>query len=50
MSRFSRATARIAKRFMTARYEEALNRLSDRQLADIGLTREGIPASVRELV
>jgi uncharacterized protein YjiS (DUF1127 family) len=45
MSRFSR----LAERFRVARYTEALNLMTDRQLADIGLTRGGISARAQEL-
>ena len=41
MSRFRRAAAGVAERFLAARYHQALSGLSDRQLADIGL-----PASI----
>ncbi len=49
MNRFRRATAGVAERFLTARYHEALSSLSDRQLADIGLTRENISLRALEL-
>ena len=49
MSRFSRLTAKFAEGFMASRYHDALNYLSDRQLAEIGLTRDSIPARAREL-
>ncbi len=45
MTKFSRFT----ERFLMARYSHALSHLSDRQLADIGLTRETIPTRAREL-
>ena len=44
MSRFRRAAAGVAERFLTARYHEALSGMSDRQLADIGLTRRASTA------
>jgi uncharacterized protein YjiS (DUF1127 family) len=49
MSRFRRAAAGIAERFLTARYNQVLSGMSDHQLADIGLTRQGIPLRAREL-
>ena len=49
MSRFRNAAAGIAERFMAARYKQALSGLSDRQLADIGLTRETLSLRAREL-
>ena len=49
MSTFRRVAAGVAERFLTARYHQALSGLSDRQLADIGLTREGISLRAREL-
>jgi uncharacterized protein YjiS (DUF1127 family) len=49
MSRFRRAAAGVAERFLTARYQQALSGLNDRQLADIGLTRAGIAQRAREL-
>ena len=49
MSRFRRAAAGFAERFLTARYHEALSGLSDRQLADIGLARADISQRAREL-
>lgn len=49
MSKFRRAAAGLAEGFMAARFHQALNDLSDRQLADIGLTRAEIPERAREL-
>jgi uncharacterized protein YjiS (DUF1127 family) len=49
MSRFRHAAAGIAERFLTARYHQALSQLSDRQLADIGLTRATIAERALEL-
>jgi uncharacterized protein YjiS (DUF1127 family) len=47
MNRFSRAFSTLTDGFNTARLNHTFNRMSDRQLADIGLTREN--ASLRAL-
>ena len=49
MNRFRRAAAGIAERFLTARYHQALSGMSDRQLADIGLSRDNISLRALEL-
>ena len=49
MSRFRRAAASIAQGFMAARYHQALSNMNDRQLAEIGLTRETISRRAFEL-
>ena len=49
MSRFKRAAASLAEGFLASRYHEAMSRMSDRQLADIGVTRETISARACEL-
>ena len=49
MSRFRHAVATAVERFRAARFYDALNGLSDRQLADIGLTRGDVPQRAREL-
>ena len=49
MSMFKRVAAGFAEGFMASRYHQALNNLSDRQLADIGLTRETIVRRAYEL-
>ncbi len=49
MSKLRNAAAGVAERFLAARYHQALSGLSDRQLADIGLTRETISLRAREL-
>ncbi len=47
MNRFARAFSSLTVGFNTARLNHSFNRMSDRQLADIGLTREN--ASLRAL-
>ncbi len=47
MNRFSRVFNSLTEGFNTARLNHTFNRMSDRQLADIGLTREN--ASLRSL-
>ena len=49
MSRFSRFFGGISEGFRAARYNQALNQLSDRQLADIGLSRGELPRHALEL-
>ncbi len=49
MRTFKRVAAGLAEGFLTARYHEALRQMNDHQLADLGLTREGIPQRAREL-
>ena len=39
----------VAERFRAARFHDALNGLTDRQLSEIGLTRAGIAQRAREL-
>ncbi len=45
MSRFRR----VAEGFMAARFHQALSQMSDRQLADMGLSRETISQRALEL-
>lgn len=47
MNRFSRVFTSLTEGLSTARLNHTLNRMSDRQLADIGLTRD--TASLRAL-
>jgi uncharacterized protein YjiS (DUF1127 family) len=47
MNRFARAFSTLTDGLHTARLNHTFNRMSDRQLADIGLTREN--ASLRAL-
>ena len=47
MNRFAHAFSSLTAGFNTARLNHAFNHMSDRQLADIGLTREN--ASLRAL-
>jgi uncharacterized protein YjiS (DUF1127 family) len=49
MSRFARAAAGFAERLRVAGYHRALSQMSDRQLADIGLSRETISHRAHEL-
>jgi len=49
MMRFKRAAASLAEGFMTSRYQQALNHLSDGQLADLGLTRQTLRGRARQL-
>ena len=49
MSTFNRFFAGIAEGFRAARIHQALSRMSDRQLADIGVTRDGISQRAHEL-
>ncbi len=49
MNKFTSVFAGIAEGFRAARFHSALSRLSDRQLADIGLTRENISRRALEL-
>ncbi len=49
MNKFNRVFTGIAEGFRAARFHSALNRLSDRQLADIGLNRDSISQRALEL-
>ncbi len=49
MNTFTRTAARFAEGVMAARHNHALRRMSDRQLADIGLTRENVSLRALEL-
>lgn len=49
MSRFSDYLTGFSERFKAARYNEVLTRMSDRQLADIGLSRGEIPRHARDM-
>lgn len=49
MSRFSKILTGVADGFKAARFRQAMSRLSDRQLADIGLSRENISRRALEL-
>ena len=42
MTSFTRVFTSFADGFKTARLHHTLNRMSDRQLADIGLSRENV--------
>jgi uncharacterized protein YjiS (DUF1127 family) len=49
MSRMSNLLSSLSVGFKTARFNQALNRMSDRQLADIGIDRFDIPRRAREM-
>jgi uncharacterized protein YjiS (DUF1127 family) len=49
MSRFSNYFAGVSERFKAARFSHVLNEMSDRQLADIGVSRAEIPRRAREM-
>jgi uncharacterized protein YjiS (DUF1127 family) len=49
MNRFSRVLTSLTDGFNTARLTRTLDRMSDRQLADIGFTRETISLRSLEL-
>ena len=49
MNKFRNVFSGIADGIKAARFHHALNGLSDRQLADIGLTRENISRRALEL-
>ncbi len=49
MNKFTRTAARFAEGFMAARHHHTLSRMSDRQLADIGLSRDNISLRALEL-
>ena len=49
MSRLSQFFGGISENFRAARFHHALNQLSDRQLADIGLSRNDLTRRSREL-
>ncbi len=49
MNRFSRAFNSLTTSLSTARLNHTLNRMSDRQLADIGLSRENVSVRALEL-
>jgi uncharacterized protein YjiS (DUF1127 family) len=49
MSTFTRIFAGLAEGLRVARFHRALSQLSDRQLADIGVSRDEIPRRAVEL-
>ena len=49
MNKFRNIFSGFAENVREARFQSALGRLSDRQLADIGLTRENISRRALEL-
>ena len=49
MNSFTRAFSSLTAGFNTARLNHTFNRMSDRQLADIGLSRENISLRALEL-
>lgn len=49
MNRFARTFSSLTDGFNTARLNHTLNRMSDRQLADIGLSRENVSLRALEL-
>ena len=49
MSRFSNYFSVVSDRFKAARFNQVLSQMSDRQLADIGVTRETIPQAARRM-
>jgi uncharacterized protein YjiS (DUF1127 family) len=49
MSRFSNYFTGVSERFKAARFNQILNQMSDRQLADMGFTRGDIPRRAREM-
>jgi uncharacterized protein YjiS (DUF1127 family) len=49
MNSFKRFAARVSEGFRASRYHQAFSQMSDRQLADIGLSRETISNRAREL-
>lgn len=49
MSKLSNFFSGISEGFRAARYSQTLNQLSDRQLADIGLTRSDISRRAMDL-
>jgi uncharacterized protein YjiS (DUF1127 family) len=49
MNRFARAFTTLTDGFHTARLNHTFNRMSDRQLADIGLSRENVSLRALEL-
>lgn len=49
MSRFSNFFSRVTERVAASRYEQILGRMSDQQLAELGLRRRDILRHAREL-
>ncbi len=49
MNKFSNVFTGLAEGFKAARFHHALSRMSDRQLADIGLSRDNISRRALEL-
>jgi uncharacterized protein YjiS (DUF1127 family) len=49
MSRLSNLLGGLSVGFKTARFNQVLNRMSDRQLADIGIDRYDIPRRARDM-
>ena len=49
MSRFSDYFAGVSERFKAARFNQILNQMSDRQLADMGFARADIPSHARKM-
>ncbi len=49
MNTLANIVAGLTEGFRASRYASTLNQLSDRTLADIGLSREAIPQRAREL-
>ncbi|WP_421722763.1 DUF1127 domain-containing protein [Bauldia sp.] len=49
MSRFSDLITGFSEHYKAARYSEVLNRMTDRQLADIGVSRSEIGQQARNM-
>lgn len=49
MSGFSNYFATVSERFKAARFNQVLNQMSDRQLADLGFSRATIPEHARQM-
>jgi uncharacterized protein YjiS (DUF1127 family) len=49
MSRFSNYFSGFSERVKAARFNQVLNQLSDRQLTDMGFSRQDIPRHAREM-
>jgi hypothetical protein len=49
MSGFSNFLGRLSVGIKTSQFHRALSGMSDRQLADIGMTRQDIPRRAREM-